>query len=166
MTIRLIWLGLCVILGCAVIGCDPARTTSQSVRVRITSTSGRPVVGAKVLLKYDVEIEKTRHPNWLPENHRVMRENWEEAPWLSGVTDSKGETTIDIVTLAVDSTWGTTPPSSRDEVTGVPYLVKVLAGEAKEEQFTITMKAGASATGDPYTVSVVDVNAPRYIPTR
>lgn len=164
---------LWIICSLSVAGCDPVRTTLQPVRLRVVdSASGQPVPGAQVSLKYDFETaeplsEETGDTRFSAEEwHQDKRKFWDEFPWFSGVTDKNGQATINAEYTGIDRTWGSKPPSWADRVTGKPFLVKVEAGAVPEEELTVPMKRGASVKGKVYTVTVIDIQEPRYVPTR
>jgi hypothetical protein len=136
-------------------GCDPVRTTSQPVRLRVVdSASGQPVVGAHVSLKDDRETAEALSPD-----------DWHQPPWFSDVTDKRGEADIDVKYTALDRTRGSRPPSGRDWVTGIRFLVRVKQSQQPEEELSVVMNLGASVKGKSYTVTVIDIQEPRYVRT-
>ena len=151
-------------------GCDPVRTTWQTLRLRVTDpASGNPVAGAQVRLKLDFERAEPLSQETLkpPEQwHEERRKFWEQSPWSPGVTDKDGRAEIGIKRTALDRTWGSKPPASRDTITGKPYLVKVKTGEVPEEELSVIMKPGESVKGKSFTVTVIDIQEPRYVETK
>ena len=151
-------------------GCDPVRTTIQSVRLQVVdANTDKPVVGVLVSLRTDYvtlrplsnEINMTAD-EW----DRYKREIWDRQPWFSAVTDAHGYANIDIRYTALDRTNGPTPPSSRDFVTGKPYVVRVGRDGPVEEQLAMPMMPGESARGKSYVVTVNAVCQPNYVNTR
>jgi hypothetical protein len=45
----------------------------------------------------------------------------------------------------------------------MPYLVRVEEGDQPEEELSVVIKPGASVEGKAYTVTVVDIQEPRYV---
>jgi hypothetical protein len=101
------------------VGCDPVRTTSQTVSLRVSkTTSGEAVGNAQVSVKYDYETAeplsketRQRPKEW----HQHMREVWDGSPWFEAVTDKQGAATLNVVYTGIDRTWGSTPPAERTE---------------------------------------------------
>lgn len=151
-------------------GCDPVRTTSQTLHLRVTdSASGNPVADAKLRVKYDFEradllLQETRNP---PEVwHAEGFEFWQRFPWSPGVTDKDGQAEIGVKYTVIDRTRGARPPASRDWITGKPYLLKLAKGESPEEELSVLMKPGESVKGKSFTVTVIDIQQPRYVETK
>jgi hypothetical protein len=150
-------------------GCDPVRTTTQTLHLRVTdSASGNPVADATVRLKYDFERgyplsqETLKPPDvW----HEERRKFWEQAPASRSVTDEDGRAEIEIKRTVLDRTRGAKPPASRDTITGKPYLLRLAKGEAPEEELSVMMTLGESVKGMSFTVTVMDIQQPRYIET-
>jgi hypothetical protein len=156
--------GLLLMGGLLSVGCDPVRTTLQPVRMQVLdSASGQPVVGAQVLLAFDAAAA----PPWKeePEEWRKKRIEEYKRAGFRGITSKEGQADIDAEFTALDRTSGSKPPSKRDFVTGQPYLIKVKAGEVSE-QMSLVMKRGASVKGTSYTVTVLDIDEPRYVQTK
>ena len=159
----------------SLVGCDPVRTTSQLVGLQVVdSASGQPVVGAQVSLKYDFDTAEpaskktfeaySDETDVAPEVwHEHKRKVWEQRPWLRGVTNKDGEADFEVEYTEVDRSRGAKPPARRDRVTGRPFLVKVNAGEMPEEEMTVLMKPGESVKGKSFSVSVIDIQPPRYV---
>jgi hypothetical protein len=161
---------LWIISSLFVTGCDPVRTTSQTLHLRVTdSASGNPVADATVRMKYDFERwfplsqETLKPPEWWHEDRRKF---WEEFPWSLGVTDKDGRAEIEIKHTKLDRTWGAKPPASRDTITGKPYLIGLAKGEAPEEELSVLMKPGESVKGKSFTATVIDIQQPRYVETK
>jgi hypothetical protein len=161
-----------LLTGCTLlaVGCDPVRTTSQTISLRVSkTTSGEAVGNVQVSLKYDFETaeplsKETRQPP--KEWHEHMRKFWDEFPWFSGVTDKHGEAAIDVVYTGIDRTWGSTPPAESDGVTGKPFLVRLKEEKSPEEQVSVLMKPGEILKGKIYTVTVIKIQSPHYVPTK
>src|SRR5262249_48105411 len=151
-------------LGLCLLGCDPVRTTTQQVRLRlIDSMSGQPVAGAQLLLKDDFDANyrvspETPPPGSKPEEYRQhLREFWERKPWFRGVAGVDGEAVITVRYTALDRSRGAKPPAQRDWVSGMRYLVEVKqqlpaekAAAARKDAFfeetvSLMMEAGQSA---------------------
>lgn len=150
--------GILTVLCVVAAGCDPVRTTMQDVLFKVTRpTSGEPVAGARVSVRYDYERD-VPPAEQRPESERPTYE------WFSGTTDQNGQANVGVVWTVLDRTiWGK-PPSWRDWVSGRFYLVKV-AGEQMREVLSLVMKPGASAEGQAFAVRVADIQAPRYTKT-
>ena len=158
---------LSIVCGLSAVGCDPVRTTSQPVRLRVVdSASGEPVIGAQVFLIFD---EATARP--LSKETELTPEEWHKRmeayrqPGFRGLTNKFGQANIDAQYTSLDRTSGSTPPSGKDFVTGQPYLIKVKADELPEEEMRVVIKAGASVEGKSFSVTVLDIKEPRYVET-
>ena len=86
-------------------------------------------------------------------------------PWLKGVTNAQGKAVITTRITALDRTRGSEPPPKRDVVSNREYIIK-LQGQKAEDEVRLVMKPGASVKGKSYTVTVIDIQKPRYVPTR
>ncbi len=164
---------LCLLSSLFAAGCplgDPVRTTSQLVRLRVDDTAaGNTVSYADVWLKIDFDTayplsEETLQP---PEEwHKHKREFWKRQPWFRGPTDKSGLAEIEVEHTEIDRTPGDTPPAERDEVTGQPYLIRVKKDQQPEENLGVMMKPGQSVKGKSFTVTVIDIQPPRYVETQ
>ncbi len=160
---------LCAACGILLLGCDPVRTTRQTFGVRVVdSTSGNPIAGAQVQVKYDFD----RGEALLPETQRRSealrqgaRDAWELRAWSSGITDENGQAVAAIEETVLDRTRGTSPPADRDAITGLPYLVRVNVGQVPEEELSVPMKFGEFVKGNFFTVTVIEIQTPTYIET-
>jgi hypothetical protein len=65
----------------------------------------------------------------------------------------------------LDRSRGDKPPAGRDEITDQPYLVWVKKEQTPEEESSVLMKPGESVKGKSFTVTVIDIQAPRYVET-
>jgi hypothetical protein len=141
------------------VGCylgDPVTTTSQLVRLRVVdSASGKPVAYAAVSLKFDDQT---------PRPQRDEREV--EDPWSHGVTDHDGQAEIEVEVTALDRSRGSKPPADRDWVTGQSYFVRVEKDRALDEESSVFMKPGVSVKGKSLTVTVIQIQQPRYVETK
>ncbi len=152
-----------------VVGCDPVRTTLQPIRLKVVdSASGKPVAGAQVLLKYDFETaqplpNETDQP--AEEWHKHKREIWEQQSWIRGITDKDGQTDIAVKYTVIDRSRGSNPPAWRDWVTDKPFLIRVKESQSPEEESSLLMKPGESMKGKSYTVTVIEIQEPRYVET-
>ncbi len=165
---RLEHVSLIICCLCAV-GCDPVRTTQQSVRLQVVdSTSDTPVAGVQLQLKYDFNRAEPLSKETLEPRealHKGKREFWEAFPWSCGVSGRDGQVQISIEYTSLDRTSGCKPPASRDMISGKPYQVKVKAGEVPEEELSVVMKHGASVKTKFYTVTVLEIQEPQYVET-
>ena len=161
---------LWIISSLFVSGCDPVRTTSQTLHLRVTDSASRnPVADATVRMKYDLEreISLSQETRQFSEDMReAWHQAWEQTPWSPGVTDKDGRAEIEIKRTALDRTRGVKPPASRDTITGKPYLLRLVKGEAPEEDLSVLMKPGESVKGKSFTVTVIDIQPPRYVETK
>jgi hypothetical protein len=151
--------------GLTVGGCDPVRTTSQIVRLQVVdSVSGQPVVGATVSLAFD---QASARP--LSKETELTAEEWKryikdhQQPGFRGVTNNRGQVDIHTKVTSLDRTSGATPPPYKDFVTGYPYLINVKAGELPAEEASLVMKIGDSFKEKSFTVTVLDIQGPRYV---
>jgi hypothetical protein len=56
--------------------------------------------------------------------------------------------------------------SRKDGVTGKPFLVRVKAEKSSEEQMSVLMRPGEARKGKIDTVTVIEIQSPRYVPTK
>jgi hypothetical protein len=159
-----------LLLACSlfIAGCDPVRTTLQPVRLQVVdSTSGQVVVGAQVSLAFDLAAASplSKETELTPEEWKQRVEAFQQ-PWFRGATTEQGQVDLDVEFTSLDRTSGPQPPSGKDFVTGQPYRIKVKVGEAPEEEMSLVMKRGATITGKSWTVTVLEIDAPRYVATR
>jgi hypothetical protein len=147
-------------------GCDPVRTTSQTVHLLVIESASRKVVnGAQVSLKYDYTAEPMPK-GWRmtpQEYENYQRQNWEHFPWSRGVTDRNGIVNVSVQYTALDRTRGPEPPPNRDWVTGRSYVVQVRHDDVPSGTLRLTMKPGQSANGKSYTVVFLSTDKPFYI---
>ncbi len=143
---------ICLLVAGVAGGCDATRTTSQLVDFRISDAiSKQPLAATIVVMKYDyheAEPNSNREPYWLQEHN--------------GVTDAKGVVSLDVRFAAIDRTIGSRPPSSRDWVTNHPYIIYV-GKDSHRDEIHMRLKAGASATGKNFTLTVVAIHEPKYV---
>jgi len=152
----------------SMVGCDPVRTTSQLVRLQVLdSASGQPVVDAQVSLAFDEAAARplSKETELTPQEWKKRIEAYQR-PGFRGVTNKQGQADIDTKFTSLDRTSGSKPPTGKDFVTGHPYLIKVKAGEVPEEEMSLVMKAGAAVKGKSFTVTVIDIQQPRYVETK
>jgi hypothetical protein len=134
-------------------GCDPVRTTSQPVRLRINRlTSGKPLAYEPVSIKPDDQTPR-------PQRDEVVQDD----PWFHGVTDGDGRAVVGVKYTALDRSSGPKPPPERDWVTGTPYLVRVGEGDDPDTDVSVLMKPGTSTKGKAYEVTVIGIGSPRYV---
>lgn len=135
-------LGACSFL---VVGCDPVRTTSQTVHLRvIASDSGAPAAGREMSVRLD-------DPSATGD------------PWAVGVSTREGDVSIEIQYTSIDRNRGSRPPASKDFVTGRRYLIKLRDSKVPEETLSVPMRVGESVKGRTYAVTVVSIGYPRYV---
>jgi hypothetical protein len=151
-------LALCLLTA----GCDPTRTTSQTIRLRVLdSASGKPLAGARVWMKWDYrDYERSE-----PQRRDQIRENWRQFPWSSSPTDSAGGANIHIKYTAIDGTRGPMPPPSRDWITDKPYVVRVRHGNVPDEILSLVVTPGQSVQGKSFTVVIDSIDNPFYCDT-
>lgn len=154
-------MSLIAVLACWCIltaGCDPVRTTLQPVHLKVTnSISGEPVQDVQVSLKWDYELN-------VPIAKQRPKAQRPTDSWFSGKTDVNGEADVGIKWTALDTTWGSTPPASRDWVTGQVYRVRAWRDDALEEH-SLRVRPGESVRGKAFTVHVQEIQRPRYVKT-
>mgnify|MGYP002388364544 CR=1 FL=1 len=132
----------CIVFALAANGCDPTRTTSQIVGLRISNSStGEPVANAQVALK----------------------ELREHSPWFEGKTNKNGLVEIKVTFSALDRSRGPTPSSESDFVTNNLFVIRVNRGNDLDEEVRLIMKPGNSLAGHSITAAVTSIEAPRYI---
>jgi hypothetical protein len=132
----------------------------------VDSMSGRPVDGLTIQIKKDFERSDVLTPEFQKFSKDLqehLREWYATLPWSSGVTDLDGKAEVAIVITALDRTRGSTPPPSRDHITGEPYLVKVNRDQDPEEVLNLVMKPGEDVRGKRLTVTVVEISDPTYV---
>lgn len=140
-------------------GCgDPVRTTAQPVLLKVTDTiSGNPTPDVEISLKYDFDHYVPQTDEW---------NQWERATylWFSARTDTEGRATINVKWTMLDRTFGSIPPSWRDRVTGIAYVISLKKDQMYEEH-SLIMGPGVSVRGETFTVHVLEIRPPRYVST-
>ena len=126
-----------------------------------------PVSGVNVAIKESWESWQTRGGGIKEADKADYRQRWASdfVPWLKAVTDAQGRAVVTIRETALDWTKGNQPPPNRDWVSNREYLIK-LQGKNGQDDLRLVMKPGASAKGSSHTVTVIDIENPRYVPTR
>ena len=157
----------CVICCLLAAGCDPMRPTTQLVRLRVVdSASQQPVEGVKVSLTYDyitAEPLPPKHWDMTPEEWaEYQRENLDCYLAFSSSTDNRGQADIDLNDTVVHPTRESNPLAGADH-TGKPYLLSLKEGQFPEEEWRVVLELGASVEGKAYTVTVIDIEKPRYV---
>jgi hypothetical protein len=150
-------------------GCDPVRTTRQTVTLTVLdSQSGEGIASADVRLKDDFDRRDHTSPDTATEEEWEVhaRQSWKQAPWFHGQTDKKGSATVNVEYTTLDKNRGNVVPDSRDRVSGKPFLVDISAVDTLKRTFSIIMTPGEVATNLGVSVRVDDVQAPTYIPTQ
>jgi hypothetical protein len=149
---------------------DPVRTTRQILRLRVVdSASGDPVVGVNVEVKQDYEHSEGASRELQRRSKQgqgYLREWWAELPWFSCVTDNDGRAEAAIVTTALDRTWGSRPPASRDTITAEPYFVRLNASHEPQETLRLLMRTNEVVKGKRFAVTVIEIEQPVYIAER
>jgi hypothetical protein len=151
-----------LILWTCCIGCgDPVRTTSQSVRLRVTASgSGASIAGADVSLKDDFDAEPTTD---VPKNQSKvvwrahLRENWEQLPWFTGCTDKEGYADI-VVTYTIRDR-----PGWRDLISGKRFLVRISDGTGRDDEVSVLMNPGELGEASRHTVTIGAIGEPEYV---
>lgn len=145
-------------------GCDPVRTIQHSVTMDVTDNHGAPVPDMKVSMKESWESWQTRGGGTANAERSYFYQRWKnEIPWLRGVTDTQGQAVIEIRTAALDWTKGNDPPTTRDWVSGREHVIR-LEGPKGQEDIRLVLTPGAVGTGQQYTVTIQDIEKPRYVP--
>jgi hypothetical protein len=148
-------------------GCDPVRTTSHSVVLTVMDDHGLPVPDVKVSIKESWESWQSWEPGGVAESQKAFfQERWgsDFVPWLKGVSDASGSAAIQTEITALDGTRGDEPPPNRDVVSNREYIIK-LEGQNVQEEMRVVMKPGTSVKGKSYTVTIIDIQKPRYVDT-
>jgi hypothetical protein len=148
-------------------GCDPVRTIRHNVRMAVLGEQRLPVGDVKVSMKESWESWQTWGGGIKADEEAYYRQRWASdfVPWLAGVTDAQGGAVIPIEITALDRTRGNEPPANRDTVSNREYIIR-LQGQKAEDELRLVMKPGASAKGKSFTVTVVEIERPRYVETR
>ena len=149
----------------ALSGCDPVRTTSQSITIAVEDGQGRPVHDAKVRIKESWESWQSWTSGGFKEGEKAFyRERWESdfVPWLEGLTNAQGKAVLESVVTALDGTKGSEPPAKRDWVSNREYIVKLQAKDAEDELLAV-MKLGTISRGKRYTVRIEAIEKPHYL---
>jgi len=73
---------------------------------------------------------------------------------------------IEIESTMLDRSSESEPPPERDEVTGLPYLVRVQKDQTPEEQASLMMKPGETVKSKSFTLTVIEIQEPRYVETK
>jgi hypothetical protein len=147
-------------------GCDPVRTITHNVTLKVVDAHGSPISGVNVAIKESWESWQTWGGAAKEADKAYYRERWASdfVPWLKAVTDAQGRAVITIRITALDWTKGNQPPPSRDTVSNREYLIR-LEGQNGQDDLRLVMKPGAAVKGSSYTVTVGDIEKPRYVPT-
>lgn len=146
-------------------GCDPVRTTSQSIAIAVEDGRGLPVPDAKVRIKESWRSWQSWTPGGFKEGERAYyRERWESdfVPWLEGSTNAQGKAILELIVGALDGTRGSEPPAKRDIASGREYIVKLQAQDGEDELLAV-MKSGTVSRGKRYTVRIEAIEKPRYV---
>lgn len=146
-------------------GCDPVRTTSQSITIAVEDGRGLPVPDVKVRIKESWESWQSWTPGGFKEGEKALyRERWESnfVPWLEGLTNVQGKAVLESVVTALDGTKGSEPPAKRDWISNREYIVKLQSKDAEDELLAV-MKPGTISRGTRYTVKIEAIAMPRYV---
>ena len=142
-------------------GCDPVRTTRQTVRIVVTdSQSKMPASNITVRLK----DEFTLSPDTKDYHH--LRRSWESFPWFTALTDENGSAIIHVEYTAIDGTRSQPPPDSRDWVAGKSHIVEIGKQQNEFERVTLLMNGGAEASGSRYNILIESITPPKYTSTK
>mgnify|MGYP001105890393 CR=1 FL=1 len=146
-------------------GCDPVRTITHDVTVAVVDEKGLPAPDVNVSMKESWESWQSWGGGVEEADKAYYRQQWASdfVPWLKGVTNAQGNAVITIRITALDRTRGNEPPAKRDTVSNREYIIK-LQRQNVQEELRLVMKPGASVKGKSYTVTVIDIQKPRYVP--
>jgi hypothetical protein len=147
--------------------CDPVRTITHDVTVSVVDGQALPAPNMNVSIKESWESWQTWGGGVPEADKAYYRQNWESdfVPWLKGVTNAQGKAIITVRRTSMDDTRGNEPPANRDHVSNREYIIK-LQGQATQDEMRVVMKPGASVKGKSCTVTVIDIQKPRYVETR
>jgi hypothetical protein len=148
-------------------GCDPVRTITHNVTVAVADEKGLPASDVNVSMKESWESWRSWGGGVKEADRAYYRQEWaiDFVPWLKGVTNAQGNAVIAIRETALDWTKGDEPPPERDTVSKREYIIKLQRHDV-EDELRLVMKPGPSVKGKSYTVTVIDIQKPRYVPTR
>jgi hypothetical protein len=148
-------------------GCDPVRTITHNVTVAVVDEKGLPAPDVNVSMKESWESWQSWGRGVEEADKAYYRQQWASdfVPWLKGVTNAQGNAVIKITITALDRTRGNEPPAKRDTVSNREYIIK-LQRQNVQDELRLVMEPGASVKGKSYTVTVIDIQKPRYVPTR
>ena len=142
------------------IGCDPVRTTSQPVLLKVQDAqTGKPITEVKVSMKYDYKS------NVPPEEQAENEKQIPTYQWFSDLTDPNGIANVGIEWTMIDRTLGSNPPSWRDLVTGKYYQIE-LDKDQQQEEFSVRINPGETVKGQYFEVHILDIKKPKYIKTK
>ena len=147
-------------------GCDPVRTTRQSITIEVKDSRGMPVRDAKIRIKESWESWKS----WTPEGVKggdssFYRDRWESefVPWIEGLTNDQGKAVLNFDVTALDATKGREPPRKRDWVSNSEYIVRIYNSKDAVDELLVVMKPGTISRGKRYTVRIESIGKPRYV---
>ena len=122
-------------------GCDPVRTTSQTVRIEILDAeNGTPISGLQVRLKSGFGL------------------------WFSASTNSQGLAEISVESTMIDRSRSATP--SRNLIHGItPFDFELVASDGDAELCSMIIEAGSSKICNDYKIVIKSIDAAVYIPT-
>jgi len=149
-------------------GCDrdPVRTIAHNLTVAVVDEQGSPVPDVDVTMKESWESWQSWGSRVEEADKAYYRQLWASdfVPWLKGVINAQGNAVITIRITALDRTRGNQPPAERDTVSDREYIIK-LQRQNVQDELRLVMKPGASVKGKSYTVTVIDIQKPRYVET-
>jgi hypothetical protein len=148
-------------------GCDPVRTITHSVTVAVVDEKGVPAPNVNINMKESWESWQTWGRGFDETEKAHYRQNWESdiVPWRKGATNTQGRAVVVIEDTALDRTRGKEPPTNRDMVSNREYIIK-LQGQNVQDEVRLVMKPVASVKGKFYTLTVINIEKPRYIESR
>ncbi|HET6326077.1 MAG TPA: hypothetical protein VFG04_15475 [Planctomycetaceae bacterium] len=156
-------LGLfCVVAGWAT---DSVRTTSQSVRLEVTSF-GRPVAGVSISLEFAFDPAALEAPRPFWESRDRKPDHRAGSLHSKAITNEEGYAKLVISYAAPDRTWGSTPPAWRDE-TGKYYRAR-LKDEHLDDEIIILLNPNNRVQVIPkskaigYELAIVTIGDPTY----
>jgi hypothetical protein len=145
--------------------CDPVRTIRHTVTIAVANEQGLPAPNVKVSMKESWESFQSWGGGTPESEKSYYRQRWAgELPWLTDITNAQGNAVITIEKTGLDWTRGNEPSANRNVVSNREHIIK-LEGQNAVDEVRLVMKPGASVKGKSYTVTVIDIQEPRYVST-
>ncbi len=141
-------------------GCDPTRTTTQTVTLLITDKQQ-----IMSIPNIKVRLQQGYVPR-LPGGSRGDirgQDRWEYyAPWHEGVSDASGHASVAVVIIGMDRNRGSTPPQSRD-ILDDTFVVQVVNMDGHMEQSDLRLTPGTVGETESFIIKVEEISQPQYI---